>query len=311
MSETKHNFPGGTSFFFPWVDHETPVNAINLDWIGFEFHQVEYNIGTNAQGGHGTLKGRFENNESRISAVEGDYVKKLGGEFEGHVGFNYYNIEYGYIFQCYFDDSSEYTIKERVVNNENGISAIEGDYVKKLGGSFEGHVGFNYYNVEYCYAFKVYLPDQNEKDLQERIVELENAKLPSGVILIWSGAIVDVPNGWVICDGNNGTPDLRDKFIVGAGSSYGVEDTGGENTHTLVEGEIPAHTHGAIANHSHSYTRYRTTWRINTGTTANVWYDASAVGTGGAGGHTHSSMGGDAAHENRPPYFALAFIMKT
>jgi len=100
MSETKHNFPGGTSYFFPWVDHETPVNAINLDWIGFEFHQVEYNIGTNAQGGHGTLKGRFENNESRISAVEGDYVKKLGGSFEGHVGFNYYRIEYSYIFSC-------------------------------------------------------------------------------------------------------------------------------------------------------------------------------------------------------------------
>lgn len=249
MSETKHNFPGGISFFFNWINHETPVNAENLDWIGFEFHQVEYNIGTNAQGGHGTIKGRF--------------------------------------------------------------NFIEGDYVKKSGGNFEGNVGFNYYNIEYCYAYKVYLPDTNEKDLQERIVELESKTFPAGIISMWSGAIVDIPNGWVICDGNNGTPDLRDKFITGAGSSYGVGDTGGENTHQLSIGEIPSHNHGAVGNHSHSYTRYRTTWRINTGTTANVWYDASSVGTGGAGGHTHSSNGGDVAHENRPPYYALAFIMKT
>ena len=54
----------------------------------------------------------------------------------------------------------------------------------------------------------------------------------SGQISIWSGSVVSIPTGWVLCDGNNGTPDLRDKFVVGAGSSYAVGGTGGLLTHT-------------------------------------------------------------------------------
>lgn len=52
-----------------------------------------------------------------------------------------------------------------------------------------------------------------------------------GMIVIWSGAIVDIPTGWILCDGNNGTPDLRNKFIVGAGDTYAVDAVGGSLTH--------------------------------------------------------------------------------
>ena len=51
--------------------------------------------------------------------------------------------------------------------------------------------------------------------------------IPIGGIIMWSGSIVSIPNGWRLCDGTNGTPDLRDKFVVGAGNVYSVNDTGG------------------------------------------------------------------------------------
>jgi len=63
-----------------------------------------------------------------------------------------------------------------------------------------------------------------------------------GVICLWYGAIVNIPTGWVLCNGANGTPDLRNRFIVGSGNSYNPGDTGGSTTHThflLVDG----HTH--------------------------------------------------------------------
>lgn len=53
-----------------------------------------------------------------------------------------------------------------------------------------------------------------------------------GTITAWSGSIVDIPAGYQLCDGTNGTPDLRDKFIVGAGTTYSPSDTGGAVNHT-------------------------------------------------------------------------------
>ena len=52
-----------------------------------------------------------------------------------------------------------------------------------------------------------------------------------GFILNWEGAIVDIPDGWALCNGSNGTPDLRDRFLVGAGNTYAVDDTGGLLSH--------------------------------------------------------------------------------
>ena len=53
-----------------------------------------------------------------------------------------------------------------------------------------------------------------------------------GSIGLWSGTVVSIPPGWHLCDGTNGTPDLTDKFVVGAGTTYNPSDTGGSEFHT-------------------------------------------------------------------------------
>jgi len=133
---------------------------------------------------------------------------------------------------------------------------------------------------------------------------LTTPEVPSGVIVMWSGTIASIPEGWVLCDGTNGTPDLRDRFIVGARQDDNgiaktniketLQQTGGEHEHTLTIDEMPAHTHGVQGYSDRpagSYTAKRTA-------------DQNPVD------ETTSSTGGDQPHENCPPFYALALIMK-
>jgi len=67
--------------------------------------------------------------------------------------------------------------------------------------------------------------------------------IPSGGIIMWSGAVSAIPAGWVLCNGSNSSPDLRNRFVVGAGSSYAVNATGGTDSVSLSTANIPAHSH--------------------------------------------------------------------
>lgn len=119
---------------------------------------------------------------------------------------------------------------------------------------------------------------------------------PSGMIVMWSGTIASIPEGWKLCNGQNGTPDLRNRFIVGAGDEYSVGDTGGSNTVALTVDQIPQH------NHSYSY---HTTMDRVAGSSSQNKYNVGSLES-----HTTGNAGGGQAHENRPPYYALCFIMK-
>ena len=123
--------------------------------------------------------------------------------------------------------------------------------------------------------------------------------VPSGAIIMWSGAANAIPTGYVLCNGSNSTPDLRNRFVVGAGSgsNYNVNDTGGADSVTLTVNQIPAHTHTYIDQYVAIDNGYRP-WPANNNDCA-----ARNVNSG--------STGGGQSHENRPPYYALCFIMKT
>ncbi len=126
-------------------------------------------------------------------------------------------------------------------------------------------------------------------------IRAENVdSLPKGIIVMWSGSISDIPSDWALCDGTKGTPNLTDKFIVGAGNNYTVDATGGEAEHVLTEDEMPAHTHNYNS----------VAWRdIFDG--GNMWSPYAS------GAEASTSTGGGQAHNNLPPYYALAYIMKS
>ena len=134
--------------------------------------------------------------------------------------------------------------------------------------------------------------------------DLGTSSIPTGLICMWSGATV--PTGWNLCDGTNGTPDLRDRFIVGSGSSYAIGATGGEVTHTLTTAEMPSHTHSSRIVTASGSTNLNGSCLRSPGAVLNVESTSSYQGNL----MSTTSVGSGSAHENRPPYYALAFIMK-
>lgn len=106
------------------------------------------------------------------------------------------------------------------------------------------------------------------------------------MIVMWSGDIGSIPQGWTLCDGANGTPDLRDKFIIGAGSTYNPGDVGGAVNHTH-EFTLPDHSHSLVGGD-----------QLASGANySDITGPATVSGTSDPTNHL-------------PPYYALAFIMK-
>jgi hypothetical protein len=146
-------------------------------------------------------------------------------------------------------------------------------------------------------------------------IPLTTPSVPSGCILIWSGSVGSIPSGFVICDGNNGTPDLRNSFILGAGNSYTVGQTGGSTDSIL-----PAHTHTATStvtdpghNHAIPYTPNLTGGGsggpdLNGNTQSK---NTNTASTGITVATTNQASGVSPTGGNMPPYYALAYIQKT
>ncbi|MBM3840512.1 MAG: hypothetical protein FJ398_21625 [Verrucomicrobia bacterium] len=128
--------------------------------------------------------------------------------------------------------------------------------------------------------------------------------IPIGGIIMWSGAINAIPTGWRLCDGGGGTPDLRNRFIVGAGSSYNPGNTGGRDQVTLSVNNLPAHSHRIS---DLDRTGNPDGWRDGG---RHYWRNASYQGHTDMGKETDVT-GGNQAFDIRPPFYALAFIMRT
>jgi len=143
--------------------------------------------------------------------------------------------------------------------------------------------------------------------------------VPTGCILMWSGSIATIPTGWLICDGTNGTPDLRSRFIVGAGSTYAVNATGGSADATLVSHNHGGTTSGQSVGHTHALTanavEASSAGTLNApGGVSSTFFSTNVVNTTNtqSSDHTHSitTQGSSATNANLPPYLALAYIMK-
>ncbi len=137
--------------------------------------------------------------------------------------------------------------------------------------------------------------------------------LPVGAIIKWNNTITPIPSGFHLCNGEtiNGfvTDDLRDKFIIGAGSTYACKATGGAATVTLDATMIPSHTHTQNA-HDHAMYRYNAGGGGvgSFGTADNTTTSVSTIPNTGSTTATNQNTGGGLAHNNLPPYYALCFI---
>jgi hypothetical protein len=185
--------------------------------------------------------------------------------------------------------------------------------------------------LQYGYSYKFVVEDVNSVlvDTYDNIagiitqIPATTPSVPSGCILIWSGSVGSIPSGFVICDGTNSTPDLRNSFILGAGNSYTVGQTGGSTDAIVVSHTHTATSTSTVTDPGHNHTP------------ANGYQFATY--TGGPGGNgfagsqglftsttntattgisvatttTNSSTGTSGSGANMPPYYALAFIMKT
>lgn len=143
--------------------------------------------------------------------------------------------------------------------------------------------------------------------------------VPSGCILLWSGASGSIPAGWYLCNGSNGTPDLRNRFIVGAGDAYSVNQTGGS-----ADAIVVTHTHTATSTsvvtdpgHTHLVSRSGTSADGGgPGAYGSVDNPTSASGSATTGitvatTTTNASAGTSGTNANLPPYYALCYIMKS
>ena len=192
---------------------------------------------------------------------------------------------------------------EKAINNLI-INAGAGDMVKAVydtndSGVVDNSEKLNGYNDEYFaktneIISKNILSDFTPtNDLHPVNKKYVDTRIPKGIIAMWSGSTI--PTGWALCNGSNGTPDLRDRFIVGSGTTYSIGAIGGSVTKDI------SHTH-----------HYSGTTGSSSG---NQYAENSGVINFATERHTHSfygntEIGGSTELNILPPYYALAFIMK-
>lgn len=191
-------------------------------------------------------------------------------------------------------------------------------------------------NQKVC-TINVYKDDEKLPRFSYKVSKLssssDSSSVPKGTILPWYGSADSVPKGYALCDGQNGTPDLRGRFLVGVdGSTYKLGSKGGEEKHKLVGAELPSQSvdlKGWLPigfYFEHRNHKDRIDWRVSLGDrsgdpvnrnlkeTDNFYFDLGGFSSSCYIYYSPISsalnLGNDQPHENRPPYFAVQYIIK-
>jgi len=180
------------------------------------------------------------------------------------------------------------------------------------------------------------LPDNQTNGFQyfEALRSVISSFIPPGIITMWSGSVSAIPAGWSLCDGTGpGIPDLRGQFVVGYDSrddDYStIGGTGGDKTISLSKANLPRHTHGASGlslseyKHRHAVGGYTISYSGGGNEVEALIYSGQQNHSGtftDENTHSHSVQGNTengasdglngTAHENRPPYYVVAYIIK-
>lgn len=228
---------------------------------------------------------------------------------------------------------------------------VEGDLIGDVTGNITGNVaGTLVGSIDVAAGSVNFAPNQIPQNAVQFLSGITLQDLvPAGAIIMWSGSLIEIPAGWALCDGTNGTPDMRDKFAVGAGLAFAVGAVGGSATHdhndatlsqqpahshtitvgqtALTVGQMPAHQHRAIQVNSNGVPlgvfgteepEVTDGRRVDTENGAVAITLTESIGGGETHGHSGASSS-EAAHTHTitssaknhlPPYYAIAFIMK-
>ena len=202
-----------------------------------------------------------------------------------------------------------------VANSVNVGVNLDGTDADQFVSFFGANSGNNPNRVDNDFTYN---PSTNTLKVGNIIDSSGNASaFVTGMIILWYGDTSNIPGGWVLCNGQNGTPDLRDRFVIGAGNNFNPGDTGGSNSVTLSEANLPSHRHFVVSNSLGGQNRTNSNVSANNqvrkGTGAGNLYESynlASTGSDAAAGRS-SAVGSGTAFDNKPKYHALCYIMKT
>lgn len=162
-----------------------------------------------------------------------------------------------------------------------------------------------------CYAASVFAPLKTISALKADLDDAKKHLMPTGSIIMWSGTVANIPTGFALCNGSNGTPNLSGRFVVGIGVAFGepvnydLGDFGGESFHKLsaAESGMQAHSHQISNKYRQTNTGVASGPRVASG-------DGSETNSVSVFTAPVAAADASASHENRPPFYALCYIMK-
>ncbi len=269
-----------------------PINTITI-WSGaVEDIPAGWAL-CDGQDGRPDLRGRF------VLGAGGTYNPGAAG------GSEEVTLTVGQMPQHNHEVSFRRSSEKAMSSNNGNLTGTEPVVAStKVTGSSQPHPNMPpYYAL--CYIIKVSADETDGVTMEQVHDAIQQAieaippgsNIPAGGVIIWTGAADAVPDGWALCDGTNGTPDLSGRFVLGSSATHAVGETGGSEEVTLTVEQMPGHSHGINV--------YKTptsgTNKINA-----LPYNPVA----GIQNLATREAGGSQPHPNMPPYYALAYIMR-